>query len=542
MKKFDKNSIGTFLATSAVFVLAGPLVALAAGPSPVNLLSAGNFVILSETGITNTGSHTAVITGNIGSSPITAAAMNDVFCSEITGTIFGVDAAYVGSGSQTCFAGNPPLSNKTFVDNAVGDMQTAYTDAAGRSGPTATELGAGNIGGMTLTPGLYKWSTDVNIATNLTLAGGPNDVWIFQIAGNLNIASGGSVPAGIKVVLIGGAKASNVFWQVGGGTGATLGTYATFNGTILSAKQVIIQTGAVLNGRALAQSQVTLDANTITTPTTAVFPPLPITPPPPGAGTSCTTVTTTVMSDTSNTIVPGNTFALAVTFIHPAWTASIPGAIWIWDEDPQSSPVVQRTVAFEKTFTVPGTILSATLHVAADNTYTGKINGIATENSANPIGDANTNHFQLATQDTYNVQNAIVPGSNTLHLEVTNIAGSTDPHENPGGLLYNLVVASEVCTPAGGITIILNNSGTIINSTIARSSTGGNSADGSHGGKGGNGGTVSAGAGSFNNGGATGGNGGEGGNAGRGGTVQTGNASSSASTTNVLNRNRIRIH
>jgi len=249
------------------FGFAGPVAALAAGPAPVNLLSAGNFTILSETGITDTGSHSSAITGNIGSSPITAAAMNDVFCSEITGTIYGVDAAYVGSGVTTCFAGDPPASNKTLVDNAVGDMLTAYNDAAGRTLPTATELGGGNIGGMTLAPGLYKWSTDVSIPTNLTLSGGPNDVWIFQIAGNLSIASGGSVPAGIKVVLAGGAQASNVFWQVGGVTGATLGTYSTFNGNILSAKQVIIQTGAVLNGRALAQTQVTLDANVVTVPT-----------------------------------------------------------------------------------------------------------------------------------------------------------------------------------------------------------------------------------------------------------------------------------
>jgi len=249
-------------------------VTTAAGPLPVNLMSAGNFVILSKTGITNTGSHTTAIVGNIGASPITAAAMSGVFCSEITGTIYGVDAAYVGSGDQTCFAGAPPAPNKTLVDNAVWDMENAYTNAAGRTNPTATELGAGNIGGMTLAPGLYKWSTNVIIPSNVTLAGGANDVWIMQIAGNLNIASGGSVPAGVKVLLSGGAKAANVFWQVGGGTGATLGTYSTFRGNILTAKQIIIETGAVLNGRALAQTQVTLDAASVSVPTSMPgFPP-----------------------------------------------------------------------------------------------------------------------------------------------------------------------------------------------------------------------------------------------------------------------------
>ena len=242
----------------------GPIAALAAGPAPVNLLSAGNFAILAETTITNTGSHTTAIIGNIGLSPGTAAAMDTVWCSEITGTIYGVDAAYTGNGTTTCFAGNPPLANKTLVDTAVGDMLTAYNNAAAVVTPApVTELGAGNIGGMTLAPGLYKWSTDVIIPTSVTLSGGASDVWIFQIAGDLDIASGASVPAGIKVLLSGGAKASNVFWQVGGVTGATIGTYATFNGIILSAKQIILQTGAVLNGKALAQTQVTLDADMV---------------------------------------------------------------------------------------------------------------------------------------------------------------------------------------------------------------------------------------------------------------------------------------
>jgi Ice-binding-like len=233
-----------------------------------------NKQFLTKTGITNTGTHGSVITGNIGASPITGAAMSNVFCSEITGKIYGVDAAYTGSGATTCFAGNPgvpavapPDANKTLVDNAVADMGTAYTEAAGRTAiDVVNELGAGLIGGMTLAPGLYKWSTNVLISTNVTLTGGANDVWIFQVAGNLDIAAGASVPAGIKVILAGGAKPSNIFWQVGGVTGATLGTFSTFNGTILSAKQVILRTGAVLNGRALAQTQAVLDANPVTLP------------------------------------------------------------------------------------------------------------------------------------------------------------------------------------------------------------------------------------------------------------------------------------
>lgn len=281
MKKITQQVMAGALTVYLVFNLLAPINAMAAGPSTVNLLSSGNFSLLSKTGITNTGSHASAITGNIGSSPITAAAINNVFCSEISGTIYGVDAAYVGSGNQTCFAGNPPLSNKTLIDNAVLDMGTAYADAAGRPALTPdTNLFAGNLGGQTLAPGLYKWTTDVIIPTNVTFSGNANDIWILQIAGNLNIASGGSVPAGIKVLLAGGAQASNIFWQVGGGTGATLGTYSTFNGNILSATQVVMQTGAILNGRALAQTLITLDANNISASSVAVpvAPPTDVTP------------------------------------------------------------------------------------------------------------------------------------------------------------------------------------------------------------------------------------------------------------------------
>ena len=260
------SQIGTRLSTKCVqgtLIIPSPVVVPL---TPVNLLSTSNFGILSETGITNTGSHTSKIIGNIGTGPITSASIDNVFCSEISGKIYGIDMAYTGSSDKTCFMGNPPMSNKTLVDNAVLDMVTAYNEAAGRTNPTATELGTGNIGGMTLASGLYKWSTGVTIPSDVTLSGGPNDIWIFQIAGDLSIVSAGSVASGVKVILAGGAKPSNVFWQVGGVTGATLGTYSTFNGNILTAKQIIIQTGAVLNGRALAQTQVTLDSNPITTP------------------------------------------------------------------------------------------------------------------------------------------------------------------------------------------------------------------------------------------------------------------------------------
>jgi hypothetical protein len=143
-------------------------------------------------------------------------------------------------------------------------MGTAYTDAAGRLLPDHTELYAGDVTGQTLTPGLYNWSTGVLIsAGGVTISGTANDVWIFQIAGNLSLANGATVTLG------GSAKASNIFWQVAGQV--TLGTTAAMKGIILCQTQIVMSTGATLNGRALAQTAVTLDANAVTRPATGVI-------------------------------------------------------------------------------------------------------------------------------------------------------------------------------------------------------------------------------------------------------------------------------
>jgi hypothetical protein len=142
------------------------------------------------------------------------------------------------------------------MTTAVGDMETAYTDAENRTLPDFTELYAGDLTGQTLTPGLYKWGTGVLIsAGGVTLSGSPTDVWIFQIAQDLTVESGAIV------TLAGGASAANVFWQVAGET--TLGTTSRMKGIVLCATQIAMNTGAKLLGRALAQTAVTLDANAI---------------------------------------------------------------------------------------------------------------------------------------------------------------------------------------------------------------------------------------------------------------------------------------
>lgn len=228
-------------------------VSLPSGPLPVNLRTAGNFAILAKAAVSTTG--TTAVVGGIGVSPAAA--------SFITG--FGL----IADPSNT-FSRSPYVTGKIFASDyatptpanmtaAVSDMETAYTDAAGRTLPDFTELHAGDISGQTLVPGLYKWGTGVLITSaGVTLAGGPNDVWIFQIAQGLTVNNSAIV------TLSGGAQAKNIFWQVAGQ--GTIGTQADFKGNILSQTLIEFKTGSKLVGRALAQTAVTLDATAITAP------------------------------------------------------------------------------------------------------------------------------------------------------------------------------------------------------------------------------------------------------------------------------------
>ena len=212
----------------------------------VNLGLAGEFTILSKSGITDV--YKSAITGDIGTSPITGAAIG-LTCAEVVGNIYSVDAA----GPLPC-----SVANATRLTTAVGDMQTAYTDAAGRVNPDFINLGAGDIGGKTLTPGLYKWTTPLLIPTDITLSGSNTDVWIFQIAGTLTMSSA------VRITLAGGAKAKNIFWQVAGAV--TLGTTSHFEGIILGQTGINMKTGGTINGRLLAQTAVTLQINDVTNP------------------------------------------------------------------------------------------------------------------------------------------------------------------------------------------------------------------------------------------------------------------------------------
>ncbi|MCX6150335.1 MAG: ice-binding family protein [Ignavibacteriales bacterium] len=220
-------------------------------PSPVNLGTSGDFVILAKTGISATG--VTQITGDIGVSPIAATGITGFgLIMDPSGT-FSTSSLVIGK----VYAADYTDPTPTKMTTAVSDMETAYTDAAGRTLPNYTELYAGDLTGQNLTPGLYKWNSGILIsAGGVTISGATSDVWIFQIAQNLTLANGAIV------TLSGGAQASNIFWQVAGQV--NLGTTAAMKGIILCQTQIVMSTGSTLNGRALAQSAVTLDANTVT--------------------------------------------------------------------------------------------------------------------------------------------------------------------------------------------------------------------------------------------------------------------------------------
>jgi len=246
MKALQKRKYLSIVLLATAALLGGASPAFAAPLAPVYLGQAGTFAILSKTGVTDV--YASAVTGDVGSSPITGAAIL-VTCTEVTGTIFSVDAA----GPLPCTVNNAP-----YLTSSVLDMEAAYLDAAGRTSPDFTEVGAGEIGGLTLAPGLYKWGTGVSISTDVTLAGGPNDVWIFQIAGTLLQASAKSV------TLTGGAQAKNIFWQVA--DVVAIGTTAHFEGIVLAKTMVAVNTGASVHGRLLAQTAVTLQMNAVTEP------------------------------------------------------------------------------------------------------------------------------------------------------------------------------------------------------------------------------------------------------------------------------------
>lgn len=255
MKNYTQNfkttliNLRLLLGSFIMIALMIPATSVSQSPMPVDLGTSGNFMILAKSGISTTG--TTSIVGDIGVSPIGNTAITGFGLILDSSGEFSTSSLVDGKVYAADYASPTP----TIMTTAVSDMETAYTVAAGRT-PDFTELYTGDLTGQTLTTGVYKWSTNVLIsAGGVTISGSPTDIWIFQIAQNLTVTNTAIIN------LIGGALASNIFWQVAGQV--TLGTTSDFSGIILCQTQIVMQTGADFKGKALAQTAVTLDSNGI---------------------------------------------------------------------------------------------------------------------------------------------------------------------------------------------------------------------------------------------------------------------------------------
>lgn len=253
MKKSFKKVL-TFSSIITMGVLLSFSTAFAATPlvtPPVNLGMAGNFAILAQSGISTVPD--SVITGDIGVSPIVATAITGFSLTADATNVFSTSPQVTGKVYAADYAA-PASVNLT---TAVSDMGTAYIDAAGRA-VNYTDMYTGDISGQTLTPGVYKWNTAVSINSDVTLNGGPNDVFIFQIANGINQANG------TRIALTGGAQAKNIIWQAS--ETVSIGTGAHFEGIVLGGKNIALGTHASINGRLLAQTAVTLIKSTVVAP------------------------------------------------------------------------------------------------------------------------------------------------------------------------------------------------------------------------------------------------------------------------------------
>ncbi|MBC8052211.1 MAG: DUF3494 domain-containing protein [Sphingobacteriaceae bacterium] len=240
---------------TANFASGGPIAGTGVGPTLPALGGAMNFTVLTKAGISTTG--ITLINGDIGVSPAAATA--------ITGFGLIMDASGEFSRSPIVtgriYASNYAAPTPSNMTTAVSNMETAYTTANGLVTPAPIiGTGAGNISGLNLAPGLYKWSTGVLIDPNttVTLTGGVNDTWVFQIAQDLTVSNSA------KVILQGGAQAKNIMWVVAGQ--ATLGTNSNFSGIIMSKTLISANNGTIVTGKLLAQTAVTLIGTTIIQP------------------------------------------------------------------------------------------------------------------------------------------------------------------------------------------------------------------------------------------------------------------------------------
>jgi uncharacterized repeat protein (TIGR02543 family) len=230
------------------------LIATSGCTPAVDLGLSGNYAILAEAGISTTGNTT--VTGNMGISPAAATYITGFALNLTSGASYATSSLLTGKIYAPGYANPTPANLTTAVDN----MRTAFTTGNGLA-PGTTELLSGNLNGQTLAAGVYKWSTGLSITNGITLDGGGDDcaMFVFQIAQDLTVANG------TIITLANGAHAENIYWLVAG-SGAMLGTTVQFQGNLLSKTLISLNTGATINGRLMAQTEVTLNANSVTKP------------------------------------------------------------------------------------------------------------------------------------------------------------------------------------------------------------------------------------------------------------------------------------
>jgi hypothetical protein len=256
----------------AVFAVAGcgdDDDAAAATPTPVDpvgavctgapadcvpLLSAGTYVILAQSGVSTTG--TSAVTGHVG---LNAAAVG------ITGFGQTMDASNTFATSTQVtgrmYASDYTAPTPANLTQAITDTGAAFVNADAKIAPVGNiDLGAGNLTGLNLAPGVYSWGTGVSVgaAGTVTLTGNATDVWVFQISGGITMNPGATV------TLAGGALPQNIFWRTAGV--AALDTTSRLEGIVLSGSSVTLASGATVNGRLYATTAVTLIANTVRRP------------------------------------------------------------------------------------------------------------------------------------------------------------------------------------------------------------------------------------------------------------------------------------
>jgi hypothetical protein len=267
------------VAGTSLVLLGTAFVPVASAASTVDLNTAAPFAVLGATEVTDV--PTSSITGDVGLSPAAGSNYSGLTQLQVTGTIYSTNAAGP--------AGS--VDDPGLLTTAQNDLTNAFTSANGQPATTTYTTGDNQLGGKTLTPGVYAFgaaaTANITAASPLVLDG--NGVFIFQASSSLITASGSVVR------LEGGAQACNVFWTVG--SSATLGSSSTFVGTLMALTSATLDSGATVQGRILAQNAaVTLDANTITLPPTCL-----------AVTTGPTTTTTTTPGATTTTTAPGST-------------------------------------------------------------------------------------------------------------------------------------------------------------------------------------------------------------------------------------------